>query len=223
MLYYAGTQASVGKLYPWAHQAAIEDGYRNATNTDVGTSCPHISLSRSGYIGSQRFCSMIWSGDITSVWSTLSTQISSGLSASATGWSWWTVDAGGFQADPTVPWSTDIDSNEYRELFVRWIQWSVFLPFMRTHGSRVCKYQSAYTCGNEPWSYGEKNTPIITEYIHFRYQLGSYLKAIFRQFHETGRMIMRPLYMDFDRTDPDVSSMTRRYEHWATTFLSTVS
>ncbi|OJJ33654.1 hypothetical protein ASPWEDRAFT_538993 [Aspergillus wentii DTO 134E9] len=209
VLYYAGTQDSVGKLYPWAHQQAIEEGYRNATSTDVGTACDHISLSRSGYIGSQRFCSMIWSGDISSVWETLGLQVASGLSAAATGWGWWTVDAGGFQADPTVEWSANIDRPEYRELFVRWLQWTTFIPFMRVHGSRACDVQDAFTCNNEPWSYGEKNTPIIVSYIKLRYQLGEYLKAIFDQFHQTGRMIMRPLYMDFEKTDPEIARMTR--------------
>lgn len=209
VLYAAGTQSSVGKLYPWAHQQAIEDGYRNATGSEMGTPCDHISLSRSGYIGSQRFCSMIWSGDITSVWETLGLQIASGLSAAATGWGWWTVDAGGFQADPTVPWSANVDTPEYRELFVRWLQWTTFLPFMRTHGSRTCYHQSSYTCDNEPWSYGDENTPIIESYIHLRYQLTAYLQAIFRRFHETGRMIMRPLYMDFEQSDPQIAPMTQ--------------
>lgn len=209
VLYAAGTQASVGKLYPWAHQQAIEDGYRNATNSTVGTACDHISLSRSGYIGSQRFCSMIWSGDISSVWETLGLQIASGLSAAATGWGWWTVDAGGFQVDPTVPWSANIDTPEYRELYVRWLQWTTFVPFMRTHGSRACNHQSAYTCDNEPWSYGEENTPIIVSYIQLRYQLKAYLQAIFQRLHETGRMIMRPLYMDFERSDPNIASLTQ--------------
>ncbi|KAJ9243866.1 CAZyme family GH31 [Paecilomyces variotii] len=155
-LYAVGSQFGAGKLYPWAHQQAIEEGFRNVTETKMGTECKHISLSRSGYIGSQRFCSMIWSGDTTSVWDV---QVASGLSAAATGWGWWTMDAGGFQADPTVPWSANIDTPEYRELYVRWFQWATFLPFMRTH---------------------------------------------------TGRSIMRPLYMDFERTDPHIVEMTRK-------------
>ncbi|KAF7596790.1 hypothetical protein BBP40_012389 [Aspergillus hancockii] len=209
VLYAAGTQLSAGKLYPWAHQQAIEEGFRNVTSSNVGEACEHISLSRSGYIGSQRFCSMIWSGDITAVWETLGLQIASGLSAAATGWGWWTVDAGGFQRDPTVPWSTNISTPEYRELYVRWLQWTTFLPFMRTHGTRTCAHQDAYTCNNEPWSYGEENTPIILSYIHLRYELGSYLRAIFDQFHKTGRAIMRPLYMDFERTDPRIAQWTQ--------------
>jgi alpha-D-xyloside xylohydrolase len=209
VLYYAGTQTSAGKLYPWAHQQAIEEGLRNVTNTQPGSPCEYLSLSRSGYIGSQRFCSMIWSGDITSTWSTLSSQIASGLSAAATGWSWWTLDIGGFQADPTIWWSGNVDEEQYRELYVRWQQWAVFLPFFRNHGTRQCNSQSAFTCDNEPWSYGEEHTPTIVGYINLRYQLAPYLKAVFKQFSETGRMIMRPLYMDFSRTDPRIMEMTR--------------
>ncbi|KAJ5259587.1 hypothetical protein N7478_012568 [Penicillium angulare] len=209
VLYAAGTQSSVGKLYPWAHQQAIEEGFRNATSSEMGTACDHVSLSRSGYIGSQRFCSMIWSGDTTAVWETLSAQVATVLSAAASGWGWYTVDAGGFQADPTVWWSANIDTTEYRQLYARWLQWSTFLPFMRTHGSRACYTQDAYTCANEPWSYGEENTPTIVSYIKLRYQLAPYLRAIFSEFHRTGRMIMRPLFMDFQSSDAHIAELTR--------------
>ncbi|RAL08014.1 uncharacterized protein BO97DRAFT_227994 [Aspergillus homomorphus CBS 101889] len=207
VLYAAGTQRSVGKLYPWAHQQAIDEGYRNATSTTSHDACPHLSLSRSGYIGSQRFCSVIWSGDTTSVWKTLGAQIASGLSAAATGWGWWTVDAGGFQADPTVWWSGNIDTAEFRELYVRWFAWATFLPFMRTHGSRTCTSQSAYTCANEPWSYGDHNTPVLVGYIRLRYQLAKYLTRVFERFSAEGRSIMRPLYMDFEHSDRNVSAL----------------
>lgn len=215
-LYHAGTQKSVGKLYPWAHQQAIEEGQRNATGTSQGSPCEYLSLSRSGYIGSQRFCSMIWSGDTSSVWETLSTQVAAGLSAAATGWGWWTVDIGGFQVDSTVPWSGNIDEPNYRELYVRWQQWATFLPFMRNHGSRACNFQDAFTCNNEPWTYGDANTPTIVSYINLRYQLSAYLKAVFTQFSETGRMIMRPLYMDFGTTDSNISMMTRMNDNATT-------
>lgn len=152
---------------------------------------------------------MILSGDTTAVWETLSAQVASGLSAAATGWGWWTIDAGGFQADPNVEWSNNIDLPQYRELYVRWLQWTTFLPFMRNHGSRSCNHQSGFTCDNEPWTYGAENTPIIVSYINLRYTLAPYLTAVFGQFHETGRMIMHPLYTDFSRTDAAVMDMTR--------------
>lgn len=209
VLYHAGTQKSIGKLYPWAHQAAIEEGQRNATDTKSGSACDYLSLSRSGYIGSQRFCSMIWSGDTTAVWDTLALQVAAGLSMAATGMSWWTLDAGGFQSDPTVPWSNNIDEPQYRELYVRWQQWSTFLPFMRNHGARACNVQHAFTCDNEPWVYGSSNTPIIKSYIEMRYALHDYISAVFAQFSKTGRMIMRPLYMDFETTDSNISGMVK--------------
>jgi len=136
-------------------------------------------------------------------------QVASGLSAASTGWGWWTLDIGGFQADSTVPWSNLIESPEYRELYLRWQQWATFLPFMRNHGDRNCLHLHAFTCDNEPWVYGHENTPTIRSYINLRYGLALYLQAIFSQFHETGRMIMRPLFMDFETTDYNISFMTR--------------
>ncbi|KAG9560050.1 glycoside hydrolase family 31 protein, partial [Aureobasidium melanogenum] len=216
VLYHAGTQLSVGKLYPWAHQQAIEEGQRNASNTQQGSACDSLSLSRSGYIGSQRFCSMIWSGDTVANWETLSGQVSNALSAAATGWGWFTVDAGGFQADPTIEWSNNIDRPQYRELYVRWLQWTTFLPFMRNHGSRSCDTKSAFTCDNEPWTYGAQNTPTIVSYINLRYQLSAYLRATFAQFSATGRMIMRPMYMDFSLSDSNVTAWTKVNNNFTT-------
>jgi alpha-D-xyloside xylohydrolase len=80
----------------------MEEGLRNVTGTEQGAPCQYLSLSSSGYIASQRFCSMIWLGDITSTWATLYSQIATGLSAAATSWDWWTLDIGEFQPDPTA-------------------------------------------------------------------------------------------------------------------------
>ena len=216
VLYAAGSQRSVGKLYPWAHQQAIEEGLRNVTGTEIGTACSSLSLSRSTYIGSQRFCSFIWSGDITATWETISAQVSVGLSAASTGWGWWTLDAGGFYADPTIYWSNNVDEPQYQQLFVRWLQWSTFLPFMRTHGARLCYHTDFQNCPNEPWSYGAKHTPIITSYINLRYRLAPYIRAIFDRFHETGSMIMRPLFVDFSTTDPLIHQMTGDNNNYTT-------
>lgn len=179
-------------------------------------SCDFVSLSRSGYIGSQRFCSMIWSGDTEATWEVLGNQIPNALSAAATGWSWYTVDAGGFQPDPSVEWSNNIDRPEYRELYVRWLQWTTFLPFMRNHGSRACDTQDAFTCNNEPWVYGEQNTPTIVSYINLRYRLEPYVKALFEQFSKTGRQIMRPLFMDFGKSDENIMAWTRENKNVTT-------
>lgn len=65
------------------------------TNSDADDpQCQYVSLSRSTYIGGQRFCSFVWSGDTTSVWPTLQEQITTGLSQAATSGGWWATDTG---------------------------------------------------------------------------------------------------------------------------------
>lgn len=159
---------------------------------------------------------MIWSGDTEASWEVLGNQIPNALSAAATGWSWYTVDAGGFQPDPAIEWSNNIDRPEYRELYVRWLQWTTFLPFMRNHGSRACDVQHAFTCDNEPWTYGAQNTPTIVSYINLRYRLAPYVRALFEQLSRTGRQILRPLFMDFGKSDANVVAWTRENKNITT-------
>lgn len=51
-------------------------------------------------------------------------QITAGVSVSASGISSWTLDIGGFTG-------LDVDSDEGRELFVRWLSMGTFLPYVR--------------------------------------------------------------------------------------------
>jgi alpha-glucosidase (family GH31 glycosyl hydrolase) len=107
--YFLGTQEGTGKMYPWLHQQAIEEGFNNLTsssgsssslvpsaNNGVRTSCEHMSLTRSTFVGGQRFCSYLWSGDTDSRFDVLLQQITTGVSVAASGISSWTLDIGGF-------------------------------------------------------------------------------------------------------------------------------
>ncbi|BFZ65439.1 hypothetical protein YB2330_006609 [Saitoella coloradoensis] len=205
-VYYLGTQEAVGMLYPYYHQMGIDEGLRAVSG--INTTDPnvqHIGLSRSGWAGSQKFASVLWSGDTRSIWEDYARQIPAGLNMAMSGLGWWTVDIGGFQTTPTVgDYAGNVSSVAYRELFVRWLQWGTFLPVMRVHGDRIClpKDQHAYTCPNEPWSYGLDNFPIINAYIKLRYQLKPYVSQLFRRLSETGRPMLRPLFLDFSLSDP---------------------
>jgi alpha-D-xyloside xylohydrolase len=53
-------------------------------------------LTRSGFLGIQRYGSALWSGDVGNDWETLRRQITGGLGLQAAGVPWWTYDAGGF-------------------------------------------------------------------------------------------------------------------------------
>ena len=96
--YFLGTQEGFGKMYPWLHQQAIDEGFGNLTKTGNGLtdSCDYMSLTRSTFLGGQRFCSYLWSGDTSSRFDVLLQQISAGVSVGASGISSWTLDIGGF-------------------------------------------------------------------------------------------------------------------------------
>ncbi|TFY81860.1 hypothetical protein EWM64_g2146, partial [Hericium alpestre] len=224
--YFIGTQTAAGKMFPWLHQQAIDEGHHNLTDTPAGaTECKYMSLTRSTFAGGQRFCSYMWSGDTMSRFDVLLQQITAGVSVTASGISSWTLDIGGFTG-------LNVESTYGRQLFVRWIAMGTFLPFMRVHGDRQCSLSgpsdifSANSCPNEvwvssafyhlvtqkdtqPWAYGEENFPIIKNYISERYKLVPYVKKLFQQLQATGRSIMRPLYYDFSLSDPIVVSGTR--------------
>ncbi|THV05612.1 glycoside hydrolase family 31 protein [Dendrothele bispora CBS 962.96] len=236
--YFSGTQESTGKFYPWFHQQAIDEGFQNLTDfssnsnsSDVSLSsistvdnpmslaitersftpfrtCSQMSLTRSTFIGGQRFCSYLWSGDTDSRFEVLLQQVTAGVSVAASGISSWTLDIGGFAG-------LNIDTDEGKELFVRWFGMGVFLPFMRVHGTRTCNLTRTSTpphanpCPNEPWSYGEENFVILKKYIALRYQIIPYIKKLFEMLHKTGKTIMRPLYYDFTLSDPFVVNATK--------------
>ncbi|KAG7095263.1 hypothetical protein E1B28_006036 [Marasmius oreades] len=205
--YFIGTQEAAGKLYPWFHQQAIDEGFKNLTNAAPNT-CNFLSLTRSTFVGGQRFCSYLWSGDTISTFEVLLQQITAGVSIAASGISAWTLDIGGFAG-------LNIDTDEGKELFVRWFGMGTFLPFMRVHGTRSCNLPKdsnlpeANPCPNEPWSYGDDNFVVTKKYIALRYQLVPYVKRLFEQLQATGKTIMRPLYYDFSLSDPFVANATR--------------
>ncbi|KAJ7318826.1 glycoside hydrolase family 31 protein [Mycena albidolilacea] len=207
--YFLGTQEGYGKMYPWLHQQAIDELFSNLTSmapTGSSTSCEHMSLARSTYLGGQRFCSYLWSGDTESRFDVLLQQVTAGVSVGASGISSWTLDIGGFSG-------LDIDSTSGQELFVKWLSMGVFLPYMRVHGDRTCNITSpsappfANNCPNEPWSYGAENFEIIKGYIALRYQLKPYVSRLFAMLQASGKTIVRGLFFDFSN-DPRVVNGT---------------
>ncbi|KAL1704236.1 glycoside hydrolase family 31 protein [Schizophyllum commune] len=192
--YYIGTQEGAGKMYPWFHEQAVDEGHRNLTNTARDDpACPYMSLTRSTWVGGQRFCTYLWSGDTRSEWATLSQQVTAGASVAASGISSWTLDIGGFAG-------LNVDREEDRELFVRWFGFGTFLPYVST----------MFIPFNErPWSFGDDNFVVLKKYIALRYQLVPYVKKLFVDLQASGKTIMRALYYDFSLSDPAVVEGTR--------------
>jgi alpha-D-xyloside xylohydrolase len=151
-----------------------------------------VTLSRSGWAGSQRFSSAIWSGDIASTFESLRAQVRAGLNLAMSGIPWWTTDIGGFHGG-------DIHTTYFRELIVRWFQYGVFCPIFRLHGHRepAPKLFSESGADNEVWSFGEEAYGIIRPLLFLRERLRPYLQRQMRLAAEKGLPPMRPLFVDF--------------------------
>ncbi|KAJ3799473.1 glycoside hydrolase family 31 protein [Lentinula aff. detonsa] len=183
--YFIGTQEAAGKMYPWFHQQAINEGFANLTGKDISIQCDHMSLTRSTFVGGQRFCSYLWSGDTDSRFDVLLQQITVGVSVAASGISSWTLDIGGFEG-------LNVDTGDASA----WVSSNLCMLDRSCSLPPDPRQSFANRCPNEPWSYGEANFVIIKKYIALRYQLKPYT-------------IMRPLYYDFALSDPFIVTGTQ--------------
>jgi alpha-glucosidase len=73
------------------------------------------------------------------------------------------------------------------ELYVRWLQMSVLLPYCRTHSVLGSP-------GREPWRFAEPARSTIVAWLRFRYRLLPYLYTLAHQAATTGAPLVRPLW-----------------------------
>ena len=170
------------------------------------------NLTRSGSLGSQRYGTILWSGDIAATWDVLKNQIAEGLSISMSGIPYWTLDAGAFftgtlecwrkfindpQAKGPQPWfwhglfEKGVEDLGYRELYVRWLQFSTYLPMMRSHGTDTPR---------EPWQFGEAGSvyyDTIVKYIRKRYAMLPYTYSLAWKVYRDDYTMLRSLMFDF--------------------------
>ncbi len=159
--YHLGNGETVGCWFPLAHAQAFYDGLKAAGEKEI------ITLCRSAWAGSQRYGAAVWSGDIPSTFGSLQKQIRAGLNMAMSGIPWWTTDIGGFHGG-------DPESEEFRELIVRWFQFGVFCPLFRLHGVRVpCTFTEG--AANEVWSFGEAAYAAIRPLLFLREKLRPYI------------------------------------------------
>ncbi|MDA8356413.1 MAG: glycosyl hydrolase [Actinomycetota bacterium] len=130
-------------------------------------------LSRSGWAGMQRWA-WNWTGDIESSWDGLHQQIATAIGLGLSGVPFTGSDIGGFSGIP--------DS----ELYLRWLELSVFMPFCRTHSVMGSP-------NREPWRFQEPYRSAIDRLIRFRYRLLPYLYTLARAANLHGHPFVRPL------------------------------
>ena len=189
LLFHIGRGDEYGLIYPYYYAKMAYDGFAKRGEVPV-------ILTRAAYLGAQKFGALVWSGDIPSTFESLSEQVKAGLNMSMCGIPWWNTDIGGF-------WGGDTQSEEFRELIVRWFQFGVFSPVMRVHGNRnrhgEKKRDVKEPSGdpNEIWSFGERNFPILRDLVLLRERLRPYIETQMQIASEKGYPVMRPMFFDY--------------------------
>ena len=178
--------------YPMFVSRAVYDGQRETTSEKRV-----CILTRSAFLGQQRYGTINWSGDIAGTWESYKRQIVAGLDYTMTGMPYWTTDIGGFFR----PGKSQYTDTNYQELLTRWYQWGAFNPIFRIHG-----YQSE----TEPWKYGQQVEDDMRKMLNLRYRLLPYIYSEAWQITENGSTVMRPLVMDFRQ---DTAALNRSFEY----------
>lgn len=203
-----GMGYEIFNLYPYRHSQAIWEGHRKRYSHRC------CILSRSAYLGSQKFGTQFWSSDIYPTWDVLQRQIPTAINFCASGMGYWSSDIGGWQTlsslgdeetsallMKTEGTGKAVSESEYPELYVRWFEFSVFCPVLRAHGSRET---------NEIWSFGPDAERILAKYLRLRYALMPYIYSQAYRMHATGYPLLRGLFLDFD-DDPIARTISDEY------------
>lgn len=195
--YFKGADVEIGNIFPREYARMAYEGMEKEGQENI------VNLLRCAWAGSQRYGTLVWSGDIDSSFASLRNQLRAGLSMGIAGIPWWTTDIGGFHGG-------NIYDEEFKEVFTRWFEFGAFCPVMRLHGFRepIQEPMSSVRGGkcpsgadNEVWTYGEEIYEICRKYMNLRERLRPYLREVMKAAHEKGDPVMRPLFYEFPEDD----------------------
>ncbi|WP_295772161.1 TIM-barrel domain-containing protein [uncultured Mucilaginibacter sp.] len=182
---HLGSYRSVKNAFSLMHNGGIATRQKAASkNKRV------VLLTRSGFVGQQRYGSNTWSGDVGSTWEMLEKQIPAALNYTLMGIPNWNSDIGGFFAGR---WNKEggAKNPKYQELYLRWMQFGTFCPMMRSHGTEVPR--EIYNFGKRgDWCFDGQE-----KMINMRYRLLPYIYSTSWDVSHNDGTFMRPLIMDF--------------------------
>lgn len=189
LIWHKGRADKVALLYPYYYSKLAYDGFRSMGRNDI------VTLTRCAYLGSQKYASLVWSGDIPSTFESLAHQVNAGLNMAMCGIVWWNTDIGGF-------YDADIESDYFKELIVRWFQFGVFSPVMRLHGSRKRHSKKSDIIEpsgdpNELWSFGDDVFQTLKELVFLRERLRGYIDTQMKIASDKGYPVIRPMFFEY--------------------------
>ncbi|KAK0643873.1 glycoside hydrolase family 31 protein [Cercophora newfieldiana] len=154
-----------------------------------------VLFARSATAGSQRF-PLTWGGDCESTPEAMAESIRGGLSLGLSGFSFWSVDIGGFEGYPD-PW-----------IYKRWVAWGLLCSHSRLHGSN--SYRVPWTVDDDDAS-PEGCSATLAKWTHLKARLMPYL---FAQAQESTRngipLSLRAMCIEFP-DDPTAWTLDRQF------------
>ena len=138
-----------------------------------------LLFHRWGGLGNHRY-GMGFSGDTISVWDSLAFQPHFTAIAANVGFAFWSHDIGGHMPGGIEP-----------ELYLRWIQWGIFSPILRTHTTKNPGAERRI------WAYPEPYADLMRQCFLRRYALQPYIYTEARKTYDTGLAFLHPLYFEW--------------------------
>ena len=164
----------------YGHQWA-KTVYNNLTELQPDTR-PFV-LMRSGFLGSQRYGMVPWTGDVSRSWGGLKPQVELALQMSVFGMAYTHSDLGGFAGGETFD----------PELYTRWLQFGTFSPVFRPHAQD--------NIAPEPIFHADPVKSIARKFIQLRYDMLPYNYSLAFENALYGTPLMRPVAMAYGESD----------------------
>ena len=136
-------------------------------------------LARNGIYGSHRY-PILYGGSSEVSWEALKNLPFHYLTAANIGVSWWSHDVAGNHG-----------GIEESELYIRYLELSVFSPILRFHGARGPYYK------REPWLWDVKTENIAADYLRLRHRLIPYLYTEAYNYTKAGTPLIQPFYYNY--------------------------
>jgi oligosaccharide 4-alpha-D-glucosyltransferase len=156
-------------------------------------------MMRSGFVGSQRYGMIPWTGDVSRSWDGLKPQVELSLQMSLLGLAYTHSDLGGFAGGETFD----------QELYIRWLQYGVFQPVFRPHAQD--------NIAPEPIFHDKQTKDILREFVKLRYAMLPYNYSLAYENSLTGMPLMRPMFFEEPTNHALIDNQTSYF--WGDAFL----
>ncbi len=154
-------------FYPNVYTKSIREVFTSNKTNDF------VLFARAACAGSQRFGGL-FGGDQSATFDGLRQVVYGGLNVAASGFSNWGSDIGSLSGTPS------------NQLYMRWLQFGAFSPFMRIHGYH-----------RDPWNFGDLGLQTFKEYFWLRENLLDYIYSANLKANKTGVPIMQSMAVAF--------------------------